>query len=108
MRRRPPRCIELSAEDVAYLQRLVQDGRTEQRVARRARALLAMSDPETVVQDVADRLELRRETIWHLCRRYEQVGVKVVEDAHRDGRPRTFLASGARGDRATRVLRACR
>ena len=108
MRRRPPRCIELSAEDVAYLQRLVQDGRTEQRVARRARALLAMADPETVVQDVADRLELRRETIWQLCRRYEQVGVKVVEDAHRHGRPRTFLVSAARGDRATGVLRTCR
>lgn len=106
MRRRPPRCIELSAEDVAHLQRLVRDGRTEQRVARRARALLAMADPETVVQDVADRLELRRETIWHLCRRYEQVGVKAVEDARRHGRPRTFLVAAAGGNRATGVLRA--
>ena len=42
MRGRPPRSIELSRKDQAYLERLVRDGRTQQRIARRARILLAM------------------------------------------------------------------
>lgn len=70
MRGRPHRRIELPCEDAAYLERLVRDGRTEQRIARRARILLAMADPATIVQELADRVEQRRETIWHLCRRY--------------------------------------
>ena len=68
MRGRPPQLIELSTEDVAYLEQLLRDGRTEQRVARRAWILLAMADPATVVQDVAERLGVARTTIWNLCR----------------------------------------
>ena len=108
MRRHPPHVIELSNDDAAYLERLVRDGRTEQRVARRARVLLAMADPETIVQDLADRLEVDRTTIWSLCRRYEQTGVQVVEDAPRPGRPRTISPPAARGHRETRVLRSAR
>jgi biotin operon repressor len=104
MRRRPPRAIDLSAADAAYLEELVRDGRTEQRVARRARILLAMADPATVVQDLADRLDVERTTIWHLCRRYEEGGVQVVGDAPRDGRPRTSSPSATRRNRASRVL----
>src|SRR6185369_11679782 len=104
MRRRPPRVIDLSATDAAYLEELVRDGRTEQRVARRDRILLAMADPATVVQDLADRFDVERTTIWHLCRRYEEIGVQVVGDAPRDGRPRTFSPSAARRHRTARVL----
>lgn len=106
MRRRPPHVIELSADDAAYFDQLVHDGRTEQRVARRARILLAMANPTTVVQDLADRLEVDRTTIWHLCRRYEEVGAQVVGDAPREGRHRTFLTSSPRRDRDARLLRA--
>ena len=105
MRGRRPRSIELSREDAAYLERLVRDGRTEQRVARRARILLAMADPATVVEDLAARVEQRRETIWQLCRRYEEGGVQVVEDAPRAGRPRTFSPSAARRGRDACLLR---
>ncbi len=104
MRRRPPHAIDLSPHDAAYLEQLVRDGHTEQRVARRARILLAMADPETVVQDLAERVEVERTTIWNLCRRYEEVGVEVVEDAHREGRPRTFSPSAARGHRDACLL----
>jgi hypothetical protein len=106
MRGRPPRGIELSREDATYLEQLVRDGRTEQRIARRARILLAMADPATVVEDLATRVEQRRETIWQLCRRYEEVGVQVVDDAPRAGRPRTFSPSAARRDRDARLLPA--
>lgn len=44
MRRRPPHLLHLSPGEVAYLKTLVEDGRTEQRIARRARVLLAMAD----------------------------------------------------------------
>lgn len=108
MRRRPTHAIDLSPVDAAYLEQLVRDGRTEQRVARRARILLAMADPETVVQNLADRLEVERTTIWHLCRRYEQRGVEVVLDAPREGRPRRFLPAATCGHRDARVLRPAR
>lgn len=108
MRRRAPHVIELSADDAAYFEQLVHDGRTEQRVARRARILLAMANPATIVQELADRLEVDRTTIWNLCRRYEEVGTQVVEDAPRAGRPRTFSPSAARRDRDARLLRARR
>jgi transposase len=108
MRRRPPRVIELSPDDVAYLEQLVRDGHTEQRVARRARILLAMADPATVVQNLADHLEVERTTIWNLCRRYEEAGIQAVKDAPREGRPRTFSPSAARRDRDARLLRARR
>jgi transposase len=88
MRRRPPRLIHLLPEETAHLEDLVRDGRTEQRVARRARILLAMADPDTIVSELADHLEQNRRTIWALCRRFEAHGVEAVEDAPRSGRPR--------------------
>ena len=48
MRRRPPQLIHLKPAEVDYLESLARDGRTEQRVARRARILLAMAAPDTI------------------------------------------------------------
>ena len=70
MRRRPPHLIELSDDDCLYLINLLKDGRTEQRVARRTRILLAMTNPQTVVHDLADKLEISRNTIRHVSSRY--------------------------------------
>ncbi|WP_224371692.1 helix-turn-helix domain-containing protein [Hyalangium versicolor] len=88
MRRRPPRLVHLSPEEVTHLRALVRDGRIEQRIARRARILLAMSEPDTIVSELAERFELDRTTIWALCRRFERWGVAAVDDAPRPGRPR--------------------
>lgn len=104
MRRHPPHLIELSRTDKAELQRLVNDGRTEQRVARRTRTLLAMAGPKTVVQTLAEQVELTREAIWRLCRRYEERGWQAVLDSPRSGRPRGFPPLGAGADRATGLL----
>jgi transposase len=98
MRRHPPRWIELRRQDHRYLEELVRDGDTAQRVARRARILLAMANPATVIQDLAEHLEVSRGMIWNLCRRYEQVGMQALEDASRSGRPREFSPPGARRD----------
>lgn len=104
MRRRPPQTIDLSRSDQRLLRDLLADGRTQQRVARRARILLAMSDPDTVVTELAERLEQSRFGIWTLCRRFEERGLAVLYDAARSGRPRTFSPSGACGTGAVGLL----
>jgi hypothetical protein len=87
MRRRPPHLIDVSPDDRTALQDLLRAGHTEQRVARRARILLAMTNPETVVEQLADQVLLTRAAIWALCRRYEEIGTEVIFDAPRAGRP---------------------
>lgn len=94
----PARYVEVRRADRRELENLVGDGRTEQRVARRGRVLLAMRQPETVVQELADRVEMTSQGIWDLCRRYEERGVEAVWDAARSGRPRKFSPLGSRPD----------
>lgn len=98
MRRRPPHGIELAEDDHRYLESLVYTGRTEQRVARRARILLAMAEPTTIVQDLAGGLGQARNTIWQVCRRYEAMGVEAVFDAPRSGRPWEVSPPATGGD----------
>jgi hypothetical protein len=98
MRRRPPRLIELSKADRLQLESLVRDGRTEQRVARRARILLSMTDPTTVVERLAEQVAQTRVAIWMLCRRYEEYGLEAVFDAPRPGRPWEISPLGAGRD----------
>ncbi len=50
MRRRPPKVIRLKRKDRQEMHQLLDDGRTEQRVARRCRVLLAMEDPDTLLR----------------------------------------------------------
>ena len=88
MRRHAPRQITLPDDHRRSLERLVRDGHTEQRVARRARLLLAMAEPATIVQELAVHLDLSRKTIWNICRRYEIEGLDALHDAPRSGRPR--------------------
>src|ERR1044072_7339379 len=106
MRRRPPRLIRLEPPETAYLERLVRDGRTEQRMARRARILLAMADPDTIVSELAERLGQDRRTIWALCRRFETLGTDAVKDPPRCGRPRVLSPPPARRGGWLGLLRA--
>lgn len=98
MRRRPPHLIEVSRGDQRHLEELLGDGRTEQRVAKRARILLAMTDPETVVEQLAEQAALTRFAIWHVCRRYEEIGLSAVWDAPRSGRPWEISPLATSGD----------
>ena len=90
MRGRQPRRVVLTADDRAGLWRIVRDGRSEQRAARRARILLAMEQDAAAVEDIAEHLDVSRKTVWEVCRRYEERGMKAVKDAPRTGRPRLF------------------
>jgi len=92
MRRRKPRTIRLSRSDQRELERILGDGRTEQRVARRSQVLLAMKNPKTLVNELSQRLGLTRIGIWYVCRRYEMLGLDAIYDAPRCGRPREISA----------------
>lgn len=92
MRRRMPRTIELNTLDRQEIEQLVGDGRTEQRIARRGRVLLAMNHSSTLVEDIGQQVGMTRVGIWYLCRRYEAVGLNAIYDAPRSGRPREISA----------------
>ncbi len=92
MRRRPPESIELGRAERARLECLLQDGHTEQRIARRARILLAMSNPATIVSDLADQVNYTPTGIWYVCRRFEAIGLDALSNGSRAGRPRELSA----------------
>ncbi len=92
MRRRKPKTIKLPGADLREIQRLLGDGRTEQRVARRGQVLLAMKNPKTLVGELCQKVGMPRIGIWYLCRRYETIGLDAIDDASRSGRPREISA----------------
>lgn len=92
MRRRKPRTIKLSRVDQGELERLLRDGRTEQRVARRSQVLLAMKSSKTIINELCRKVGMTRIGIWYLCRRYETIGLDAIYDAPRSGRPRDISA----------------
>jgi hypothetical protein len=57
MRRRPPANVTLTTTQESVLAELLRDGHTPQRLARRACILLAMSNPKTIVEDLAERVD---------------------------------------------------
>jgi hypothetical protein len=78
MRRRKPKTIRRSQSDKREIEQLLNDGRTEQRIVRRGRVLLAMKNPKTVIQDVCQQMAMTRCGIWRLCRRYEAIGLNAI------------------------------
>ncbi|MDB6029759.1 MAG: Transposase, OrfA [Verrucomicrobiales bacterium] len=104
MRRHPPHLIQLKRAERSFLQELVHDGRTEQRVARRARVLLAMAQKRTLVLKMAERLGMSPNGVWYLCRRFDERRVEAVWDKERSGRPRQFSPLGASSSGAVGLL----
>lgn len=92
MRRRKPKTIKVSRADQQELNRLINDGRTQQRVVRRAQVLLAMRSQKIVVDELCRKVQMTRVGIWYLCRRYEKIGLSTIYDASRAGRPREISA----------------
>jgi hypothetical protein len=92
MRRRKPKTIKISRADQQEIKRLLGDGRTQQRVVRRAQVLLAMANPKTAVAEVCQKVQMTRIGIWYLCRRYETSGLDAIYDRSRSGRPRQISA----------------
>lgn len=94
MKGRKPHLLSLSEADKSELQKIVRSGKTEQRIARRARILLALASPQTVVNELANYVQMTPTAIWQICRRYDQRGIGAIYDAPRSGRPRFFSLFG--------------
>ena len=107
MRGRMPSEYVLSVNDRRYLTEVVQDGQLIQRVANRARALLALDRGERIVE-ILRWTGLSRMGVWHLWQRYRQRGAEAIFDEERSGRPATFSPARTRPNRARGLHRASR
>ena len=91
MRGRKPEPLALTSKDEKTLQRLLRDGQTPVRIARRAQILLSCAEAGRRVVLISDKVDQNRTTIWRVCERYRNAGLEVaLYDAPRCGRPRVF------------------
>jgi hypothetical protein len=87
MRGRKPRSLTIAAADRPILEFVAHDRRLAWFQVQRARIILAIAAGERV-SDLTDRLECDRTTVWRVCRRYEQGGLKqLLQDDPRPGHP---------------------
>jgi hypothetical protein len=97
MKGRKPDEYKLNTPDRRYLQEIARDGQLIQRVANRARALLALDRGERIVE-ILRWVGVSRGTLWYLWQRYLERGVEAIFDEERSGRPPVFSPSPARRD----------
>lgn len=97
MKGRKPVEYKLNPRARRYLQEVASEGQMIQRVANRARALLALDRGERIVTIVLW-LGIGRTSLWELWQRYLERGVEAIYDQERSGRPAVFSPSGASGD----------
>lgn len=105
MKGRKPFEYKLRPADRRYLNEIATNGQLLQRVANRARALLALDRGERIV-DIIHWLGLSRMGLWHLWQRYQERGVDAIFDDERSGRPPAFSPSGTHADRARGLYRS--
>ncbi len=89
MRGRMPSEYKLNSNDRRYLIQIVKDGHLIQRIANRARALLALDRGERIVE-IVEWTSLSRMGVWYLWQRYVARGVEAIFDEERSGRPAVF------------------
>jgi hypothetical protein len=91
MRGLQPKKFQLKPKDKVVLCKLLQDGKTPWRVARRAQILLQRADPDQQVGSLSKKFALSASTIWRICQRYCDEGLEAaLYDAPRSGRPPVF------------------
>lgn len=100
MSRQSPFVIRLNDEDRRKLESLVRKGTAEQRMATRARIVLAAANGEENLS-IAERLSVAPHTVIKWRKRFFEEGMDGLSDRKRSGRPPTFSPSGRRrGQRA--------
>lgn len=98
MRGRKPNELTLTPGDKRTLHQLLGDGYTSQRLAQRARILLACAQKQRTNQ-VAFQVARQRATVWRVCERYRQSGLQAaLYDAPRSGHPRVFSLQRTQSD----------
>ncbi len=99
MRGRTAGKFELKPKDKAILQKLLRDGRTPLRVARRAQILLGRAERRPQVKGLGEKVERNASTVWRVCQRYKCGGLQAaLYDAARPGRPRVFFQKRTSAD----------
>ena len=96
---RKPDKFKLKSKDKLVLRKLLRDGQTPIRVARRAQILLSRTNDQLQVVPLGELIGLDASTIWRVCERYRQQGLRAaLYDAPRSGRPRVFSQERAQAD----------
>ena len=99
MRGRKPEKFQLKPMDKTYLRKLLRDGKTPWRIARRAQILLQRADQEQRVGSLSEKFEQAASTIWRICQRYRDGDLQAaLYDAPRPGRPRVFFQKSTQED----------
>jgi hypothetical protein len=95
MRGRRPRPLTIPAADTPILQAVARSRRLCWFQVQHARIVLAVANGERV-HEVAPRLECDRATVWRVCRRYEQGGLRrLLRDDPREARPQEISPRSA-------------
>jgi hypothetical protein len=101
MRGRKPRPMTIADADLPILQAVAHHRRSAWFQVQHARIVLAVAAGEPI-QAVASQTECDRATVWRVCRRYEQGGLKqLLLDDSRWGRPQEISPPPASPDRRT-------
>ena len=99
MRGRKPKKFKLKPKHKTYLRKLLRDGQTPWRIARRAQILLQRADQEQRVSRLSEKFAQNASTIWRICQRYGDGDLQAaLYDAPRPGRPRVFFQRSTQGD----------
>ena len=95
---RTPSTLVVQEEHVEALEQLLRTGKTERRVAYRARIVLLRGEG-LGPSEVAKRVGCDPSTVWRIEKRYCEAGLEALHDRPRSGRPRTISppAKGANG-----------
>jgi hypothetical protein len=100
MRGRKPSKFKLKSKDKTFLHKLLRNGQTPLRVARRAQILLGRDSGQHRVVSLGETFEQDPATIWRICERYREFGLKAaLYDADRSGRPPVFFQKRTQGAR---------
>lgn len=92
MRGRKPNKFKLKAKDATFLRKLLRNGQTPIRIARRAQILLGRAKAQQPVGLLGESVGQDTSTIWRICNRYRRLGLQTaLYDASRTGRPRVFF-----------------
>jgi hypothetical protein len=92
MKGRKPAKYKLNEKDRRSLEMVIKNGQLTQRVANRARALLALDRGERI-GEIVFWLGISRTSLWELWRRYLLYGIDAIYDQPRSGRPPVFSPS---------------
>jgi len=93
---RKPDKFKLKPKDKIVLRKLLRNGQTPLRVARRAQILLSRANDQLPVVALSKLIDQDPSTIWRVCERYRRQGWRAaVYDAPRSGRPRVFSQARA-------------